>query len=102
MIIDPPSLAKRQSEKVPALEAYDRLTASGLKLLRPGGILVAASCSAHVRADEFFGLVRAVARRSRLAVTELETARHAPDHPARIPEADYLKAIYLQRRSASI
>lgn len=100
VIIDPPSLAKRQSEKVPALEAYDRLTASGLKLLRPGGILVTASCSAHVRADEFFGLVREVARRSRLAVTELETARHAPDHPARIPEAEYLKAIYLQRRSA--
>jgi 23S rRNA (cytosine1962-C5)-methyltransferase len=98
VIIDPPSLAKRQSEKVAALEAYGRLATSGLKLLRPGGILVTASCSAHVRADEFFGLVREVARRSRLAVTELETARHAPDHPARIPEAEYLKAIYLQRR----
>ena len=100
VIIDPPSLAKRQSEKVPALEAYDRLATSGLKLLRPGGMLVAASCSAHVRADEFFDLVREAVRRSRLPVTEMETARHAPDHPARIPEAAYLKAIYLQRRVA--
>lgn len=98
VIIDPPSLAKRQSEKVAALEAYGRLATSGLKLLRPGGILVTASCSAHVRADEFFTVVREAVRRSRLSVTEMETARHAPDHPARIPEAEYLKAIYLQRR----
>ncbi|MBI1177706.1 methyltransferase [bacterium] len=96
VIIDPPSLAKRESEKPGALAAYERLATAGANLLRADGVLVAASCSAHVKADEFFQAVRMAARRSRHSFVELRTTRHAPDHPARIPEAEYLKCIYLQ------
>ena len=95
IILDPPSLARRESERQAALGAYGRLALSAITHLRPGGMLLACSCSAHVTADEFFGVVRRAAARSGRKFKELETTRHPPDHPARFPEAEYLKAIYL-------
>jgi len=96
IVLDPPSLAKRETERAGAIRAYLKLAESGLKHLRPGGILVACSCSAHVSAEEFFGAVREAARGSGRNFTELQTARHAPDHHATFPEAEYLKGIYLR------
>ena len=96
IITDPPSLAKRESERTRATQAYGRLNANAIRLLRPGGILLAASCSAHVSRDEFFGAVLHAARQSGRRFAEIETTRHAPDHHATFPEAEYLKGIYLR------
>jgi 23S rRNA (cytosine1962-C5)-methyltransferase len=96
VVLDPPSLAKREAERVGAIQAYGRLAANGLKALRPDGVLVAASCSAHVSAPEFFDAVRKAARASGRSVLDLETTGHPPDHPATFPEAQYLKCIYLR------
>ena len=96
IVLDPPSLAKRESEKAGAIQAYKRLLGLGLKHLSRRGILVASSCSAHVSAEEFFGAVREIARKSGRRFQEMETTRHPPDHPATFKEADYLKAIYLR------
>ena len=93
MILDPPSFAKKETERPQAVRAYATLAAQGFALLRPGGILVAASCSAHVPAEEFFATVRAAAVRGR----ELGTTRHPPDHPAAFPEAEYLKCILMEK-----
>lgn len=95
IVLDPPSLAKRESERENAIRAYQYLSTEAIKRLRPGGVLMAASCSAHVSAEEFFEAVRFVARRSRRHFRELRTTRHAPDHHANFKEAEYLKAIYL-------
>ncbi len=96
IIVDPPSLAKREKERDGAIRAYQRLNSRAIALLRPGGILVAASCSAHVSAPEFLSLVTEAARRSGRKWRELWTSGHATDHPARFPEAEYLKAICLE------
>ena len=96
VILDPPSMARRQVERVGALRAYGRLARGGLKVLRPGGILVAASCSAHVSATDFSEVVRQAAREAGRAVGELAVTAHAPDHPATFPEAQYLKCIFLR------
>ena len=96
VILDPPSLAKRETEREGAIQAYGKLVANGIKTLRPGGVLVVASCSAHVLAAEFFDAVRQAAQKSGRGVTELETTQHAADHPATFPEAQYLKCIYLR------
>ncbi|MDB6125015.1 MAG: rRNA ((2)-)-methyltransferase [Pedosphaera sp.] len=95
IILDPPSLAKREAERAGAISAYGKLASLGIQALNRGGILVAASCSAHVTAEEFFEVVRQSAMKSGRNFTELETTRHAPDHPAKFKEAEYLKAIYL-------
>jgi 23S rRNA (cytosine1962-C5)-methyltransferase len=100
VILDPPSFAKRESERAGAILAYRRLVAGGIRALRPNGVLVAASCSAHVPASEFFDAVRRTARRSGRALAELETTLHPPDHPATFPEAHYLKCIYLRQTPA--
>lgn len=96
IILDPPSLARREAEREGAIRAYGKLASDGIKKLAPGGILVSASCSAHVSTDEFFSTVRSAARRSGRTFKEVRTSRHAPDHHASFAEAEYLKAIYLQ------
>jgi 23S rRNA (cytosine1962-C5)-methyltransferase len=95
IIVDPPSLAKRESEKNDAMAAYAKLIDAALVRLNKNGILVASSCSAHVSAEEFFTLARAAAQNSGRRFTELRTTQHAPDHPATFPEGEYLKCIYL-------
>jgi 23S rRNA (cytosine1962-C5)-methyltransferase len=96
VILDPPSLARRESERDGALGAYEKLAAAGIRHLRHDGVLVAASCSAHVPAREFFDAVRAAARHSGRPFVDLATTLHPEDHPATFPEAHYLKCIYLR------
>jgi 23S rRNA (cytosine1962-C5)-methyltransferase len=96
VILDPPSLAKREAERAGAIQAYGRLAACGVGKLRPGGVLVAASCSAHVAAPEFFAAVRQAAQRSGRRFEELAATGHPADHPATFPEAQYLKCLYLR------
>ena len=95
VILDPPSLAKRETERSGAIAAYGRLAALGLARLHAGGILLACSCSAHVTQEEFFESVRAAARQSGRKIQELGRYTEPPDHPAVIPESRYLKAIYI-------
>jgi 23S rRNA (cytosine1962-C5)-methyltransferase len=96
IVLDPPSLARKQSERIKALQAYRRLIEPALKRLRKNGVLVAASCSAHIATAEFFDIVRRSALRSKRTHQELKTTGHPPDHPATFQEAEYLKCIYLQ------
>ena len=95
IILDPPSLAKRETERSGAIAAYGRLSTLGLQHLNAGGILLACSCSAHVSPDEFFEGVRTALTQSRRKFDELGRYTEPPDHPAAISEARYLKAIYI-------
>jgi len=96
IILDPPSMARRESERARAIQAYAQLARQALTWLASGGILVAASCSAHVSAMEFFETVRQTARKSGRRFEEIDTTGHPPDHPAAFPEANYLKSVYLR------
>jgi 23S rRNA (cytosine1962-C5)-methyltransferase len=96
IVLDPPSLAKRETERAGAILAYRRLAAHAIKRLIPGGILVACSCSAHVSEKEFFETVRNAAAKSGRAFEELDRTGQPLDHPACFKEAHYLKAIYLR------
>jgi 23S rRNA (cytosine1962-C5)-methyltransferase len=95
IVLDPPSLAKREAERAGAIHRYSTLAQNAVAHLRPGGILVAASCSAHVSADEFFSAVKQDLS-GRQPFEILRTTRHAADHPAAFPEAEYLKCIFLR------
>ena len=96
IVLDPPSLAKRATEREGAMRAYERVNSQGIAKLARDGILVAGSCSAHVSAPEFFAAVRRAATKSGRKFTELKTLQHPPDHPAGFKEAEYLKVIYLK------
>ena len=96
IVLDPPSLAKRETEREGAIQAYGRLASNGIRLLRPGGILVSASCSAHVTAAEFFDVVRGAAGDSGRKFEVMEATGHPPDHLATFREGLYLKCMYLE------
>jgi 23S rRNA (cytosine1962-C5)-methyltransferase len=100
IVLDPPSFAKREAERVGAVRAYGKLAQLGIERLARGGTLVACSCSAHVGAEEFFTAVRQAVAATGRAFDELKITGHAPDHPAAFKEAAYLKAIYLGERIA--
>ena len=96
VILDPPSLARRETERPGAIVAYAALATAGLRLVRKEGVLLCCSCSAHVTAEEFFNAVQASATRSGRKTEIIQTKREPADHHARFPEAEYLKAIYLK------
>lgn len=95
IICDPPSLARRENDRAGAIRAYHTLASSCLKRLRPGGVLVAASCSAHVTNEEFMGAVFDAADRVGPNI-ELWRSAHAQDHPTTFAEANYLKCLALR------
>jgi 23S rRNA (cytosine1962-C5)-methyltransferase len=96
IVLDPPSLAKRESERNEAIIAYAKLIEGALARLDKNGVLVASSCSAHVTAAEFFNLTLETARKSGRRFAELKTTGHAADHPATFAAAEYLKCVYLE------
>jgi 23S rRNA (cytosine1962-C5)-methyltransferase len=96
VILDPPSLAKRQADRPAALKAYSSLARAGFDRTASGGITVCCSCSGHVRAEEFFQLVTQTARETRREFRVLQETREPADHHAAFPEAEYLKAIFIE------
>jgi 23S rRNA (cytosine1962-C5)-methyltransferase len=96
IVLDPPSMARRESERTEALKAYRKLASLGIERLAPGGILVACSCSAHVSEQEFFTAVEAAASGSRRRFKSFLRTGQPADHPAAFAEARYLKGIYLR------
>lgn len=96
VILDPPAFASRKQNKPNALQAYLRLAKAGAQCTRDGGLLVAASCSAQVRADEFFRAVDLGIRQTGRPYQKLLKTGHPLDHPVTFREGAYLKAIYCQ------
>jgi len=96
IIIDPPSFAKRESEREKALESYVRLTKLAVPLVAPNGILLLASCSSRVKTEAFFELNLAVLQKTGRRFEELERTFHDIDHPIGFEEGAYLKAIYFK------
>lgn len=94
VIVDPPSFTSRRDHAERALGAYARLTGLALDVLVPGGVLVQASCSAHVGAEELFATVHTAAARSGTVLSEIERTAHGLDHPIGFAQGAYLKALF--------
>lgn len=95
VVLDPPAFAKSKRDLETALRGYKELNLRALKMLRPGGILVTCSCSYHVSAAEFLGVVAEAARDAHRELRILESRTQAKDHPvlANIAETGYLKCL---------
>lgn len=94
VVIDPPSFTPRQASVERAIAAYARLTDRGVRLVRPGGWLVQASCSSRVSADEFHSTVAHAAAQAGRPLQEWRRTGHPLDHPVTFPEGAYLKATF--------
>jgi 23S rRNA (cytosine1962-C5)-methyltransferase len=98
VILDPPKLAPTARHLEQGRKAYRRLNASGLRLVRSGGVLVSCSCSASMRPDDFLRTIALAARDAQREVTLFHLGEQGPDHPvpASFPEGRYLKCAMLR------
>jgi len=94
VVVDPPSFAKQDSERARALRSYARLAELAVQIVAPGGLLVLASCSSRVSAEDFFETVERQLQASGRAIKLLERTLHDVDHPIGFPEGAYLKCGY--------
>jgi 23S rRNA (cytosine1962-C5)-methyltransferase len=98
VVIDPPALAKRKSAVRGAERAYKELNLRGIRLTRPGGILVTCSCSGKMTPSLFGEVLEAAARDCGRSLQILERRGAGRDHPPLlgVPETDYLKCWFLR------
>lgn len=98
IVVDPPAFAKTKTALPGALRGYKDLNLQALRLLGPGGHLVTASCSFHLRRPEFEGMLADAAADSGRRVTLVEWLGQGVDHPEvlTIPETGYLKGAVLR------
>ncbi|HTT71666.1 MAG TPA: class I SAM-dependent rRNA methyltransferase [Anaeromyxobacteraceae bacterium] len=99
VVLDPPAFAKSQRAVEGALSGYAALNRAALGVLAPGGLLVTASCSARVSAEEFFEAVREAALKARVELQLVEERRQPVDHPVSpaFREGRYLKCLFFRR-----
>jgi 23S rRNA (cytosine1962-C5)-methyltransferase len=98
IVLDPPAFAKGKASIDAARRGYKEVNLRAIQSLRPGGILVTASCSFHVSAQAFEEVVEDAARDAGRAVQVLERRGAGRDHPERLgmPESRYLKCLVLR------
>jgi 23S rRNA (cytosine1962-C5)-methyltransferase len=94
VVVDPPSMTSRVAQVPGVLASYRRLYRAALRHVRPGGLLVAACCTARVTRDAFTRTVKGALGPEFTRERELPVEK---DHPVGFPQADYLK-IGLWRR----
>jgi 23S rRNA (cytosine1962-C5)-methyltransferase len=99
IILDPPAFIKKRKDQKEGLLAYQRINSLALRLLNPQGILVAGSCSMHLRYEDLIYVLQRAALQTHCQLQILEKGHQGPDHPIHLalPETDYLKAIFLRR-----
>jgi 23S rRNA (cytosine1962-C5)-methyltransferase len=98
VVLDPPAFIKRKKDFKEGMLAYRRLNEAALGLLQRDGVLVTASCSFHMQADQLLRTVQRSARHSDRSLQLLQQGQQGPDHPIHpaIPETAYLKAFFLR------
>ena len=94
VVIDPPSFAKSKKEIEIAKKKYKQLAQIGARLTAKGGMLVLASCSSRVSAEEFFSINKNVLNEQSRSYTLQQTTQHDIDHPITFKEGAYLKTGY--------
>jgi 23S rRNA (cytosine1962-C5)-methyltransferase len=98
IVLDPPAFAKTKRAVEGALRGYKDLNLRGIRMARPGGLLVSCSCSHHVGWADLEGAVASAAADAQRRVRLLERRGAAPDHPVvlNLPETEYLKCLLLE------
>jgi 23S rRNA (cytosine1962-C5)-methyltransferase len=99
VVCDPPAFAKSQKAVEAAVAGYASLNRAAIAVLAPGGLLVTASCSARVTADQFAEAVKEAAYKAKVDLQLVLETRQPPDHPVSLQfkEGRYLKCLVLRR-----
>lgn len=96
IILDPPAFIKDRRKIHEGVQGYRKINEMAMKLLPLGGILVSASCSAHLSLSDFRYMLSEAAGRAGRTLQILETFTHGIDHPELVAftEGEYLKCVF--------
>lgn len=96
IILDPPAFIKDRHKIQEGIIGYKKINEAAMRLLPPGGILVSASCSAHLSLPDFRFMLSQSAGRAGRTLQILETLTHGIDHPESVAfnEGEYLKCLF--------
>ncbi len=95
VVCDPPRFARDRSSVGKALTAYRDLHLRAIRVVEPGGVLAASSCSGAVTDAQFEETLRDAAHDVGRSLQVLQRGGQAPDHPvlSTCPEGRYLKFV---------
>jgi 23S rRNA (cytosine1962-C5)-methyltransferase len=98
VITDPPSFAPNQKAVENAADAYTKIFADSLRLVKDGGYFAASSCSGHIPFEAFLEIVQEALSKARRRGKVLLIKGQPEDHPFpfALQEMRYLKFVYLQ------
>ncbi len=98
IVLDPPAFAKSRSAVPQALRGYREINLRAMRLLAPGGVLLTASCSFHVRRPDFLAMLAEAAGDSGRRLALESVLGPSEDHPEilTVPETGYLKGAVLR------
>jgi len=98
VVIDPPAFAKTKSALRAAIRGYKEINLRGIRVAAPGGWVVTASCSWHLRWPDFWEMLADAAADSGRRVAVVERLGQPTDHPEvlTVPETGYLKGAVLR------
>jgi 23S rRNA (cytosine1962-C5)-methyltransferase len=96
VVLDPPAFAKNKTALPAAKRGYKEINLRALQILKPGGVLVTASCSYHLAEAELEALLLDAANDAGRRVQVLERRGAGRDHPVLlgVPETRYLKCLF--------
>lgn len=97
IVVDPPAFARNSASVGSALRGYHEINLRAMRLLAPGGALLTASCSYHVRKHLFLDMLTGAAQDSGRRLMLRAVTGQPADHPELItvPETGYLKGAVL-------
>lgn len=98
IVLDPPSFAKTKKAIEPATRGYKEINLRAMQLLKPGGILITASCTHHVPEERFEDMLDSAAADAKRRVQIIEKRGAGKDHPVMLSlrETRYLKCFVLR------
>ncbi|MCP3098944.1 class I SAM-dependent rRNA methyltransferase [Myxococcus sp. K15C18031901] len=98
IVLDPPSFAKNKDAIAAAVRGYKEINLRAMQLLRPGGILITASCTYHVDEQSFEDMLASAAADARRRMQIIERRGAGRDHPVllNLRETRYLKCFVLR------
>lgn len=98
VILDPPAFTKSRENIQKAVTGYKEINLRGMRLLKPGGFLVTASCTNLVPPELFLKTIEMAAKDARKTLRQVSWQTQAADHPImwNIPNTQYLKFLIVE------
>jgi 23S rRNA (cytosine1962-C5)-methyltransferase len=98
VMIDPPAFTKSRENLQKAITGYKEINLRAMKLVKPGGFLVTASCTNLVPPALFLDIIGMAAKDARRNLRQVTYQTQASDHPIvwGLENTEYLKFLIVQ------